>query len=53
VYFIPHLRVSIISIRELDETDCRVDIHGSVLRIFDQSNQLLAKVSYVVSRLYH
>jgi hypothetical protein len=45
VYFIMRLKVSIISIRQLDESGCRVDIKAGIMCIYDQSNRLLAGVS--------
>jgi hypothetical protein len=52
VYFILCLRASIVSLGQLDETGCRININGGVLRIFDQSNQLLARVLHSASCLY-
>jgi hypothetical protein len=45
VYYIPRLKVSILSIGQLDETGCHVDINDGILRIFDQHGVLLAKVA--------
>jgi hypothetical protein len=52
VYYIPLLKASIISLGQLDETGCRVDINHYVLWIYDQRD-LLAKVQRDASRLYY
>jgi len=44
VYYIPVLRNSIISLGQLDESDSRVVIDSGVLRIWDHSRKLLARV---------
>lgn len=53
VYYIPRLKANIISIGQLDETGCRVNIFDGVLRIYDPSRCLLAKVIRNLARLYH
>jgi hypothetical protein len=55
VYFIPRLRASIISLGQLDETGCHININinRGVLRIYDEHGQLLAKVPRDDSRLYY
>jgi hypothetical protein len=53
VYYIPWLNASILSIDQLDETDCRVTIHRGVMRIFDHDDRLLAKVNCSMSWLYY
>jgi hypothetical protein len=53
VYYIPRLKTSILSIGQLDETGCHVDIIGGILRIFDQHGVLLAKVAQDNSHLYY
>jgi hypothetical protein len=53
VYFIPRLRASIISLSQLNEIGCHIDINHRVLRIYDQHGQLLVKVQRDASRLYH
>jgi hypothetical protein len=53
VYYIPRLKASILSIGQLDETGCRVDINGGILCIFDQHDVLLAKVAQDNSCLYY
>jgi hypothetical protein len=44
VYYIPHLTMNILSLSQMDEAGCRVDINAGLLRIFDQRQQLLVKV---------
>jgi hypothetical protein len=51
VYYIMHLKTSIISIGQLDETGCSMNINGGVLHIYDQSQRLLIKVLRSPSRL--
>jgi hypothetical protein len=53
VYFIPRLRASIISLGQLDEIGCHININRGVLRIYDEHGQLLAKVPRDGSRLYY
>jgi hypothetical protein len=53
VYFIPCLKASIISLGQLDETGCQINIKHGVLRIYDSGNRLLMKVVRDQSRLYY
>jgi hypothetical protein len=52
VYYIPMLRNSIISLRQLDERGSCVEIKDRVMRIWDRHHRLLAKVSKGTNRLY-
>ena len=52
MYYIPVLRNSIISVRQLDENSSWVKIEDGVLRIGDRSHRLLAKVNWGSNRLY-
>jgi hypothetical protein len=45
VYYIPALRNSIISLRQLDESGSCVEIKDGVMRIWDRHRRLLAKVT--------
>jgi hypothetical protein len=51
VYYIPALRNSIISVGQLDENGSRVEVEDGVLRIWDRSRRLLAKVNRGSNRL--
>ena len=44
VYFIPKLKTSIMSLGQLDESDCPSSIHGGYMTVWDRQNRLLAKV---------
>jgi hypothetical protein len=52
VYYIPVLRNSIISLRQLDESGSRVEIKDGVMMIWDHHHRLLAKVTRGTNRLY-
>jgi hypothetical protein len=52
VYYIPALRNSIVSMRQLDESGSRVEINDGVMRIWDRHRRLLAKVTRGTNRLY-
>jgi hypothetical protein len=52
VYYIPTLRNSIISLRQLDESGSCVEINDGVMRIWDRHRRLLAKVTRGTNRLY-
>jgi hypothetical protein len=52
VYYIPALRNSIISLGHLDENGSRVEVEHGVMRIWDPSRRLLAKVRRSPNRLY-
>jgi hypothetical protein len=52
VYYIPALRNSIISLRQLDENGLRVEIKDGIMRIWDRHRRLLAKVTRGTNRLY-
>jgi hypothetical protein len=53
VYYISRLKASVISIGQLNESDCHIAINGGILCVYDQSEHLLAKVMWDDSRLYH
>jgi hypothetical protein len=52
VYYLPRLTVNIISVGQLDESGCRINIEDGILRIFEQGRKLLARVKRSPSRLY-
>jgi transposase InsO family protein len=52
VYFIPHLKMSIISLGQLDENGCDTTIHAGVMTLFDRNGIELAKVRRSARRLY-
>jgi hypothetical protein len=52
VYYIPALRNSIISLGQLDENGSYVEVEHGVMRIWDPSRCLLAKVRVSPNRLY-
>jgi hypothetical protein len=52
VYYIPTLRNSIISLRQLDESGSCVEIKNGVMRILDCHHRLLTKVTRCINRLY-
>jgi hypothetical protein len=52
VYYIPALRNTIISLRQLDESSSRVEIKDGAMRIWDRHHRLLAKVTRGTNRLY-
>jgi hypothetical protein len=52
VYFIPALKNSILSLGQFDEGGSKVEIDDGVLRIWDKSRCLLAKVHRRKNRLY-
>jgi hypothetical protein len=52
VYYLPRLTVNIISVGQLDESGCRINIEDGILRIFEQGHKLLARVKRSPSRLY-
>jgi hypothetical protein len=52
VYYIPALRNSIISLGQLNENGSRVEVEQGVMRIWDPSRHLLAKVRRSPNRLY-
>jgi hypothetical protein len=52
VYYIPRLTANIVSLGQLDEGGCKVDIDDGVLRIWDQRRRLVARVRRSPGRLY-
>jgi hypothetical protein len=52
VYYIPWLTTNILSIGQLDEAWCKVDIYGGVLKIHEPGGQLLAMLQRGENRLY-
>jgi transposase InsO family protein len=52
MYWIPHLKNSIISIRQMDEGGACVLIEGGVLRVWDWRHRLLTRVQRTENRIY-
>jgi hypothetical protein len=52
VYYIPTLKNSIISLKQLDESGSRVEIKDGVMSIWDHHRRLLVKVTRGTNRLY-
>jgi len=52
VYYIPCLATNIISVGQMDEGGCRIDIYHGVLRIFDRQKKLLVRVKCTSGRMY-
>lgn len=51
-YYIPRLRSNIVSLGQLDENGCHVDIRYGILKLFDRQQRLLARVPRARNRLY-
>ncbi|WVZ91404.1 hypothetical protein U9M48_037581 [Paspalum notatum var. saurae] len=52
VYYIPRLRSNIVSLGQLDEDGCKVEIERGELRVRDPAKELLLKVRRSSNRLY-
>lgn len=52
VYYIPRLRTSIVSLGQLDESDCDTRIHRGMMTLFDRRSNVLAQVPRSKNRLY-
>ncbi|KAL4575516.1 hypothetical protein LXL04_022362 [Taraxacum kok-saghyz] len=52
VYYIPRLKINIISLGQLTEDGYQVDMDGDILRIFDTDNTLPFKVKRSSNRIY-
>jgi hypothetical protein len=52
VLYIPRLQNSIISLGQLDERGCKVEINKGVLRLWDHRCRLLVKIHRGKNRLY-
>jgi hypothetical protein len=52
VYFIPHLMINIVSIRQLNEIGYKIDIDTGVMKIWEPGGVLLARVKREGNRLY-
>jgi hypothetical protein len=52
VYYIPRLKVNIMSLGHLEEGGCTIIIKQGFLRIIYESGRLLTKVRRFASRLY-
>ena len=51
-YYIPRLRSNIVSLGQLEENGCRIDLCNGFLKLFDRRQRLLAKVPRARNRLY-
>jgi hypothetical protein len=52
VLYVPRLKNSIISLGQLDERGCKVEINNGVLREWDRRCRLLVKIHRGKNRLY-
>lgn len=53
MYHIPRLRSNILSVGQLDENDCKIDIDANVLHMRGHDNrELLTKVQHMPNLLY-
>lgn len=52
VYYLPRLTANIISVGQLDEAGCRIEVEHGILKIHEPSNKLLARVQRSSMRLY-
>ena len=52
VYFIPSLNSNIISVGQLDEGGCKIEIHEGLMMIYDPGRRMMARVRRSHSRLY-
>lgn len=52
VYYIPKLRSSIISIGQLEEGGCKIEIENGYCEVYDVERSLLARAPRVKNRLY-
>jgi hypothetical protein len=52
VYYIPKLRMSIVSLGQLDENGCKSVIENGELCLYDRQRLLLARVRRTSNRLY-
>lgn len=52
VFYLPRLAANIISVGQLDEGGCCIELEYGVLRIYEPGHKLLARVEHSVSRLY-
>ena len=52
VYFIPSLSSNIISVGQLDEGGCRIQIHEGLMTIHDTVGRMMAHIRRSISRLY-
>ena len=52
IYFIPSLCNNILSLGQLAERGCRVELQGEFLRVYDKNKILLMKVKRSLNRLY-
>lgn len=52
VFYLPRLTANIISVGQLDEGGCRIELEHGVLRIYEPGHKLLARIERSASRLY-
>lgn len=52
IYFIPSLCINILSLGQLAEEGCRVEMKDELLRVYDRNKDLLMKVKRSSNRLY-
>ncbi|CAN1281820.1 Retrovirus-related Pol polyprotein from transposon TNT 1-94 [Linum perenne] len=52
VYYIPRLKSNIISIGQLDENGCKIEVASGVMSIVDRQRKVLVRVSRSNNRLY-
>jgi hypothetical protein len=52
VYYIPRLTSNIISLGQLEERGCKVQLEGGSLKVLDKNRRLIIRVQRLKNRLY-
>ncbi|XBI71622.1 hypothetical protein VPH35_065793 [Triticum aestivum] len=52
VYYIPRLKSSVVSLGQLDENGCDINVHHGILSVHDRRGNLIIKVKRSSNRLY-
>ncbi|XP_022023842.1 uncharacterized protein LOC110924115 [Helianthus annuus] len=53
VFYMPKLKTNLLSLGQLDEEGCKIEIANGMLRLHDQKGRLLMKVQRNLNRMYN
>ncbi|XP_076897571.1 uncharacterized protein LOC143550896 [Bidens hawaiensis] len=53
VFYMPKLKTNLLSLGQLDEKGCKIEIANGILRLYDQKKRLLMKIQRNLNRTYN
>ncbi|XP_076882412.1 uncharacterized protein LOC143530876 [Bidens hawaiensis] len=53
VFYMPKLKTNLLSLGQLDEEECKIEIANGILKLYDQKKRLLIKIQRNLNRMYN